>query len=393
MSWWARWTTELRSFLGVPWVDPNTPAALGVWGLPTASGEPVSVARAVGLSAVWSCVNLISGAIASMPCILYRRDADGDREKAVEHPLFDVLRLRPNPVQSRVAFWEAMVVALLLRGNAHALITRDDDGRVRALWFVNPDRVTVELTKSGKLKYTVATPTGKSTVPDGQMLHVCGPMSDDGYTGRSVIATCRDTLGLGLALESYGSEFFANASTPRGVLTAPNMLSAPAVEKLKDSIEAAARGKGRRHGTLVLEAGLKWEAIGMSHDDAQFLQSRRFSTEEISRLFGVPGYLIGAESQGGLTYSTAETRALDFLKFCLGPWIARIESALNFSCISPLERRTLYVEFLPDALLATDIKGRYDAYQIGLSAGFLTLDEVRRKENLPPLPERVPSLT
>jgi HK97 family phage portal protein len=109
-------------------------------------------------------------------------------------------------------------------------------------------------------------------------------------------------------------------------------------------------------------------------------------------VFGVPAHMIGGEVKGSMTYSNAETRAIDFLKFCLGPWLSRIESAVNFACISPLERRTLYVEFLPDALLATDTKGRYEAYKLGVEGGWLTLDEIRSKENLPALSERVPTV-
>lgn len=372
----------------------NDPALQRLYGagIGTASGEPVSLQRAVGLSALWGCVTLIAGSVATMPLVLYRRVGEG-RDRAVDHALYDVLRVRPNPVQSVVAFWEAMVTALLLRGNAYAMLTRDEAGRVRALWYVHPDRVTVEVLKTGRLRYRVTTPGGsQSTVPDGGMLHVPGPMSDDGYTGRSVVTTFRETLGLGLALERYGGEFFANAATPKGVITAPNTLSEVAVKRLKEAIEAGHTGRGKRHATVVLEGGLKFEPIGVSHEDAQFIESHRFNVEEIARIFGVPPHMIGADIKGSMTYSNSELESLRLLKFTLGPWLARIEAAVNFTVISPLERRQLYVEFLPDALLATDTAGRYAAYKVALDAGFLLLDEVRRKENLPALPARVPTL-
>jgi HK97 family phage portal protein len=371
----------------------NDPALQRLYGdlRSTSSGEPVSLARAAGLTAVWGCVALIAGSIASMPLLLYRRVGEG-RERAVEHPLYDVLHTRPNPVQPVVAFWEAMVTALLLRGNAYAMLTRDDDGRVRALWYTNPDRVTVDVTKTGRLRYRVATGEQTTTVEATGMLHIVGPMSDDGYTGRSVITTFRETLGLGLALERYGGEFFANAATPKGVITSPGQLSDPAVKRLKETLEAGHAGRGKRHGTVVLEGGLKFEPIGVSHEDAQFVESRRFNTEEIARIFGVPPHMIGADIKGSMTYSNSELESLRLLKHTLGPWLARIESAVNFALVSPLERRQLYAEFLPDALLATDTAGRYAAYRVALEAGFLTLDEVRRKENLPALPERRPAL-
>jgi HK97 family phage portal protein len=356
------------------------------------AGEPVTVDRAVSLSAVWACVSLISGSIASMPLILFRKTDEG-REKAVDHVLFDVLRLRPNPTQSVVSFLEAMVTALLLRGNGYALITRDDDGRVRALWYVNPDRVHLEITKSGTLRYEVSTPSGRTKIPPGQMLHIPGPLSDDGYTGRSVISTFRETLGLGLSLESYSSEYFLNSATPAGVLSAPMTLSAGAIQKLRDGVDAAHKGKGKRHGTLILEQGIKYEPLALSPEDSQLIQARAFTVQEVARLFGVPVSMINGDQKLSLTYANAETRALDFVKFCLGPWLARIESAVAFHCISPLERRVLYPEFLADALLASDTKSRYEAYTLGVQGGWLQLDEIRAKENLPPLPERIPSIS
>src|SRR5262245_55773091 len=313
---WLGW--ERRA---VSYADPAL-AYLGA-GARTASGEPVSVERAVSLTAIWACVTLVAGSIASMPLILYRK-VDDERERAVEHPLFDVLRLRPNPVQSVVSFWEAMVTALLLRGNAFATLTRDDDGRVRALWYVNPDRVAIEVLKTGRLKYRVAAGGQTQTVTADNMLHICGPMSDDGYTGRRVIATFRETLGLGLALERFGGEFFSNGVTPVGVLVHPGKLNAATAARLQDNLATHHAAKGQRHRTLVLEEGLTWTPLGISPEDSQLLESRRFTTEEVARVFGVPAHLIGADVKGSMTYANAETESLHFLKYTLGSWIARI---------------------------------------------------------------------
>jgi HK97 family phage portal protein len=295
-------------------------------------------------------------------------------------------------VQSVVAFWEAMVTALLLRGNAYSLITRDDDGRVRALWYVNPDRVMVEVQRNGRLRYKVSAGASTETVRAEDMLHVPGPLSDDGYSGRSVIATFRDTLGLGLALERYGGEFFANAATPAGTLTTPARLSAVARQNITDALQEKHATPGRRHRTLILEESLKFEPIGISHEDSQFIESRRFTVEEICRVFGVPPHMVGGDVRGSLTYANSQDESLRFLKFTLGGWLARIESAVNFSCVSPLERRSMYTEFLADSLLSTTTAERYAAYEVGLRSGFLTIPEVRRKENLPALTTPVPSL-
>lgn len=381
---------RLRAWLGLERraLDDADPALASLTGgLRTSSGEPVTPDRAVGLTAVWACVTLIAGTLAALPLLLYRRLPDETRERAVDHPLFAVLHQRPNPVQNLVAFWEAMIVALLLRGNAYATFTRDDEGRVRALWYLHPDRVRPEVLRSGRLRYHVATPEGRPQIlPQEQMLHVVGPLSDDGYTGRSVIATFRETLGLGLAAERYGAEFFANAATPRGVLTTPGRLSDHGAARLRAAVDEAHAARGRRHKTLILEEGVTFQPIGIKHDDAQFVELRRFTTEEVARIFGVPPHMIGGDVKGSMTYSNSELEALRLLKHTLAPWMARLTSAIEFACLTSAERRTLYVEYLPDALLATDTAGRYQAYRLALEAGFLTVEEVRRRENLPALP-------
>jgi HK97 family phage portal protein len=391
VGWWSRLAHELRSLVLGPY-PARDPALVGLFGSgPSVTGEPVGVERAVSLSAVWACVSLIAGTIASMPLVLYRRLPNGERERAVEHPLFDVLKLRPNPTQSVVAFWESLTTSLLLRGNGFAAMTRDDDGRVRALWPINPDRVMVEVQRNGRLRYKVSAGASTETVRAEDMLHVVGPLSDDGYTGRSVITTFRDTLGLGLALERYGGEFFANAATPAGTLTTPARLSPVARQNITDALQEKHATPGRRHRTLILEEGLKFEPLSISPEDAEMVESRRFTVEEIARIFGVPPHMIGGDVRGSLTYSNAETEALRLLKHTIGPWLARIEAAVNFACVPALERRVLYAEWLTDSLLSTTTGDRYAAYEVGLRAGFLTVNEVRAKENLPAL-DALPSL-
>jgi len=274
------------------------------------------------------------------------------------------------------------------------MLTRDDNGQVRALWYVSPDAVSVQLTQAGKLRYTVTPVTGGTiTVPDGGMLHIVGPLSADGYLGRSVVATFRETLGLGLGLERYGAEFFANAATPQGVYTTPARLSEHARENLRNSFKMRHAASGGRHQTMILEEGLQWQSLGVSHEDSQFLDSRKFTVGEVARIFGVPGHMIGATEPGAnLTYSNTETEGLRLLKHSIGPWLTRIAGAVNHVCISPLERFQMYAEHLTDSLLTTDTAGRFAAYKIGLDAGFLTIDEVRRKENLPALPTRAPAI-
>jgi phage portal protein BeeE len=178
---------QLRRWLGLESraLDYGDPALqrLSGTGHGTSSGEPVSLECAAGLTTMWACVVLIAGTISSMPLILYRKTEDDGREKAVADPLFDVLRLRPNSVQSVISFWEAMVTALLLRGNAYASIVRDDEGRVRALFYLNPERVSVEVTRTGRLRYRVGTGGATQIVNAEGMLHMPGPCLMMGIRG------------------------------------------------------------------------------------------------------------------------------------------------------------------------------------------------------------------
>ncbi len=171
------------------------------------------------------------------------------------------------------------------------------------------------------------------------------------------------------------------------VLKHPGRLTKEAKERLASSYSAFHQGAEKAHRTLVLEEGMTSDKLTIPPDDAQFLETRQFQVEEVARIFGVPPHMIGADIKGSMTYSNSELESLRLLKHTLGPWMKRIEAAVDHTLLGPIERKMLYAEYLPDALLATDTKGRYDAYKVGLEAGFLTIDEVRRKENLPSLPE------
>jgi HK97 family phage portal protein len=350
----------------------------------TSSGERVDVERAAGLPTVWRCVSLIAGTIGSLPLTLYRRGDDGSREKHVTHPLYSVLHDRPSPYMSSMTFFEALTTSVLLYGNGYAAVTKDDDGRTRALWFIHPDRVHVEPLKTGRLRYRVSNPDGSQTLIS-DMCHVVGPLSADGITGRSVISSLRETLGSALAAERYSGETFANGLAPRGTLTTANRLSKDSREHLKESLEDKHTGRGKRHKTLILEEGLRFEAMSIDHESAQLIESRRFSVEDVARAFGVPLHLVGSPDKSTV-YSNASQEGMHYLKFCLAPWLARIESAITLACIPSLERGRAYVEFNVDSLLSVDTKTRFETYSIALASGVLTVPEVRARENLPALP-------
>ncbi len=195
--------------------------------------------------------------------------------------------------------------------------------------------------------------------------------------GLSPISYARQAIGLGLAVERFGASFFGDGATPSGVLTTETKLTRESADALKAQWKAA---HGRRRDVAILTGDLKFQAVSVTPEESQFIESRRLTVAEVCRVFGVPPEMVAADSGGSLTYANVEQRSLDFLTYSVGPWLKRLEVAL-----SGLLPRSQVAKFNAGALLRTTTKTRYEAHEIGLRAGFLTRDEVRALEDLPPL--------
>lgn len=348
------------------------------------TGRPVTPATAVGSTAVWAAVRIISESIATLPLRVYER-RDGGRVIATEHPLYPILHDRPNPRQTAVEYREQQLASLLLWGNAYTWIDRWPSGRPRNLWPIRPDRVTVRIDVATEndpvpsLAYVVSTHDGGQRVyAADDMLHVRG-LSSDGLMGLSPIAVHRDAVGLEQAEREFAGRFFGNNGRPGGVLKVAGRLSNDAAVRLKQSWETAHRGLENAHRVAVLEEGIEWQSMGMPLQDAQFVEQRRFSIEEIARIFRVPLHLMGDLQRA--TYSNIEHQSIEFVVHTIRPWCVRLEQAYA-TLLYPSERQALYVEHSVDALLRGDIKSRYDAYAVARQWGWLSVNEIRALENL-----------
>jgi hypothetical protein len=209
-------------------------------------------------------------------------------------------------------------------------------------------------------------------------------MGYDGLRGYSVISKARESIGLGLAAEKFGATFFGNGLWPGLVAVHPNTLTTEVVERMRKSWEALHQGSDKAHRLAVLEGGMKLERVTLNADDAQFLESREFQVEEIARWFGVPPHKIAhkyAERPGG----SIEAQNIEFVVDSLRPWLVRIEQEIARKLIPYRERPAVYVEFLVDALLRGDIDTRYKAYAVGRQNGWLSVNEIRRFENMNPI--------
>lgn len=385
-SRWAHLKTALRSF----WTGPLTASSIEGWlfgGARTSTGLHISEETALTYAAFWSAVSRISADVASLPLILYKREANGGKTRFTNHPLYWLLHDEPNPEMSAMVFRETLQAHVLTWGNAYAEIERNGAGRPYALWPLAPTRVAPFRPKSdpyGPLRYRVSNPDGADTILSAaDMLHVPG-LGYDGCLGYSVVAKARESLGLSLATERFGSTFFENGSSLGGVFAHPKVFGPGAQDNFEKSVKAKTQGLDRAHNFIVVQEGMTYTQLGVPPNDAQFLETRKFQIAEVARWFNIPAHKLGDLEHA--TFSNIEHMAIEYVSDTLRPWLVRWEQEINRKLIAPQEKGIQFVEHLMDALLRGDIQSRYAAYAVGRQWGWLSADDICGFENLNPLP-------
>lgn len=363
--------------------EPDLPMSMG-HGSRSDAGEIVTDSSMLGLSAVWACTNLVAGTIATLPVMVYRAKPDR-RDVATDHPLYRLLHDSPNYDQTAVDFWEFMAASLELWGNAYAAVDRDSMGKIAALSPVHPSIITVKRLTSGALEYQWTEDGRSYTRLDSAMLHVRG-FGGNPLGGMSTLHFGRNAFGLARAVDRAAGATFANGMRPSGALTFDNFLSPEHREIAERKLTEKFVGAINAGRPLILEGGTKWQPLTLNPEDAQMLESRKFSVEEICRFFGVPPHMIGHTEKSTSWGTGLEQQTLAFQKFTLRRRLKRIEQAVNKQLLTPQERaRGLYVEFNLEGLLRGDSVSRAAFYQSGLTNGWMTINEVRSLENLQPV--------
>ena len=330
------------------------------------------------ISVVFSCVRLVAGAVAQLPCKVYRH-TDSGREAVRPHPRFYLVGRRPNPWQDAFLFWEYAIHSLMLNGNFYAIKNMAGD-KILSLDTVPASRVSVEILPIGEKKFKVRGKDGtEKAYSQNEMFHVCG-QSTDGVSGVSPIEFNRTTVGLALNLSEHGNNYFRNGAFPGLVFSHPGKLSDQAQKRIKDQIIEKYSGKNA-HRPMVIEEGMAVSPLAINNTDAQYIDARRMTREEICGLYGVPPHMIGATQQAR-GWSTTEAQMQEFVNLTLSPWIARIESAVNNQLIPEREREDVYARFVVSALLRGDTKTRADYYMRGINWGWLCPNDVRRLEDM-----------
>ena len=353
------------------------------------SGKRVNQKSAMQMTAVYSCVRILSEAVASLPVHVYRYNDRGGKEKALDHPLYFLLHDEPNPEMTSFVFRETLMTHLLLWGNAYAQIIRNGKGEIVALYPLMPDRMTVDRDENGRLYYEYTMSSDDAHTLKGStvrleprdVLHVPG-LGFDGLVGYSPIAMAKNAIGLAIAAEEYGSKFYANGAAPSGVLEHPGTLKDPA--KVRDSWSETFGGSANSHKIAVLEEGMKYTPISINPNEAQFLETRKFQLNEIARIFRVPPHMVGDLEKS--SFSNIEQQSLEFVKYTLDPWVSRWEQSMIRSLLSKEEKSSYFIKFNVDGLLRGDYESRMNGYAIGRQNGWMSANDIRELENLDRIP-------
>jgi HK97 family phage portal protein len=346
------------------------------------SGEQVNAGSALSLSAVWACVNLLAGTMASLPIVVYRTDERGNRAVAKDHWAYRLLHDSPNADQTAVDFWEGAFASLELKGNAVADLTWSDDRRrVLALTPIAWDALSVARDRDGELIYRWADQTRRQA----DVLHIRG-FGGAPEGGLSTLSYARHAFGLATAIDKAAGQMFGNGVRPSGLLKFDKWLTPEQASIAETRMKENFVGSMNAGKPMVLEGGVTWQQLTINPEDAQMLQSRGFSIEEQCRFFGVPPFMIGHNEKSSGYPTSLEQQVLTFQKFALRRRLKRAEQAMEKQLLTPADRAAgITIEYNLEGLLRGDSAARSAFYQSALTNGWMTINEVRALENMLPV--------
>ncbi|MDT4838482.1 phage portal protein, HK97 family [compost metagenome] len=374
----GRLKAALLNWLGVP-VGLTDEAFWNSFGTSVA-GQAVNECSVLKLSAVWACARLIAETISTLPLGLYQKTSDG-RLSLSTHPLYEIIHSRPNADSTAVVFWEAMIVSMLLRGNGFAEKLFIGP-RLVALNFLVPSRLSITRGLNGKRIYRYAERNGSQReIPERNIFRIPG-FTLDGDWGLSAIEYGSQVFGSALAASNAANGTFERGLAPTVAFKMERILNKEQRAEFRDSL-AEVSGALNAGKSPLLEGGMDAKTIGINPKDAQLLESRAFSVEEICRWFRVPPFMVGQSDKSTSWGTGIEQQMIGFLTFTLRPWLTRIEQAINKDLLSPLDQQSIYAEFSIEGLLRADSAGRASYLSTMVNNGLMTRDEGRAKENLP----------
>lgn len=376
----GRVKSALLNWLGVP-ISLTTGTFWQEWFGTSSSGKVVTADKAIQLSSVWACIRLLSESISTLPLKVYMRESDGSRKLAQDHPAYQVLCRRPNLEMTPSRFMLLVVASICLRGNA--FVEKKMIGRkLVALDPLLPQNMVVKRLPTGKLEYTYTENGAKRVIPVDRMMHIRG-FGLDGVCGMMPLSSGRDVFGAAMAVDEAAAKIFENGLQSTGFLSSKTALNKEQRERLRKSLQSFIGSKNAGK-LMVLENELSYQNVTMNPEAAQLLESRAFSIEEICRWFRVPPFMVGHVTKQSSWASSVEGMNLIFLTNTLRPLLVNIEQEIARCLLDGDE--DYFAEFSVEGLLRADSVGRSAYYTTALQNGWMSRNDVRRLENLPPIP-------
>jgi HK97 family phage portal protein len=375
----GRVKSTLLNWLGVP-ISLTNGDFFQEWFGTSSSGKVVTADKAIALSAVWACVRLLSESVSTLPMKVYQREPDGSRKLAQNHPAYQLLCRRPNTEMTPSRFMLMVVASVCLRGNAF-VEKKMIGNKLVSLVPLLPQCMVVKRLDSDELEYTFTEKGVKRVIPVKNMMHIRG-FGLDGVCGMMPMSVGRDVFGAAMAVEESAAKIFENGLQSSGYFASKNVLTKEQRERLRKNLTAFAGSKNAGK-SMVLEADLTYQNITMNPEAAQMLQSRSFSIEEICRWFRVPPFMVGHIDKQSSWASSVEGMNLLFLTNTLRPLLVNIEQEIARCLLNGDE--DLFAEFSVEGLLRADSAGRSAYYTTALQNGWMSRNDVRRLENLPPI--------
>lgn len=349
----------------------------GPMGYATASPVEVNEDSAMQLSAVWACVRLLSETVASLPVNVYRKTQKG-RELAPDHWLSLLMARKPNRYQTKVEFFETLMLNLALHGNAYAKITKVG-GQIRSLLPLMASQIETKLLPDGSVVHLYHADGNVDVLSAESVWHV--KLYGNGIVGKSPLAFGRNMFGIAQAAEQSVGKIYANGGKPSGVLSFDRLLTKEQRASVRENFATLTTGTDDR--LLVIEQGMKFDAVSMSPQDIELLASRKHQIDEIARWFGVPSILIN-QNEGSTTLGSSTAEIISgFYKLNLRPYLERIEASVKTWLFTPDEANQYEFEFDFEGLLRSDLKSRLEGYRTAVAGTILTPNEVRRIEGWP----------
>lgn len=362
------------------------PSLWDLYGSQSLTGENVTEHSALTLSAVWNAVALIAGTIGSLPCHLMQRKGDKQRV-ADDRRMYRVMHDEYNEYMTAMAGRECLVTHALLWGNGYAEIVRNGYGELMELWPITPNRICAEM-KGGALVYRIRVGNEDIYLPREKVLHVPG-MGFDGFNGFLPMAMARKSIGLAMAMETFGALYFGQGTHPGVVVSHPGKLSQQGHDNLQSSLITAHSGLGKTHRLLLLEEGMDIKKLLIENDKSQFLESRVFQIDEVARWFNIPIHKLKEMTKS--SFSNIESEQRSFYGDTILPWIIRLEQNYNMQLLTASDkeysgRGRLYWKHNAKGILRADTEAQGAFYGGMLDRGVFSINEVRELEDKDPVP-------